>query len=855
MGWSSPSSDGQPPSGSSPITYSLFGLSLLLFAALKVGFPRDQLTLERPRVLAWELWRPLTAIFLFNKNGMITVVNASLMALHSKYLEAEYTSLRYFQILVCGATGITVFGWWLEITHLGDAMAFFVLTLWCTRFSEDHVEEFKGLPIPPWSLPWMFIAIFTAVGHLAWEEVTGAAVAYALELWRRKEQALNSPNVTCRFGIGLSVFILSRAPSKAHLLGVPNYILHWVGRHLWPTHSKLLDYLLLFAEAFDIFVICLADLLGPDQLLWQRVLSAFSLSACFGLKASYPLLVVLAIQIGVVEHPEGPVYKILVLLAALAMVQERINCSRLKELSKLDLDGDGLVSEQDLQHVYGEEVAAKLIEMVDVDGDRRLSEQEIMGVYTTPHAHTLGQELVYRESLTPTDGPMRTKHLEDPAPESSLQTLLTDEEEEGWGELDISDADWHTEGMLLEAASPRERSPARLEVEGRPRATQAMGEVLYSPRAVQPLEDARLYSTPRHIAAPQQEEPLASQDRPSSEELSPPAQRFDSADDLSALGLSSSLSAERVPASLEVDTAAPEQPLVISNPLAILPVSHVLGVLVVAVPLLVLSPVLVPATYIILGAVVPVCVLGAAIVTPGLLWGSMALYCAGAACCLSVVLAVDVLYFFPFAYLVICVTALFWIPVLAVLLICCIPAMLIGAGVLLGVAILCTLALLPLFFCVATWLLGRSLLRTSLRVQHAFVTAPAVVIAGAIIILVHRALLFAVFALGVGSNAALRITDCTVDVVLRRTSTRMREVYTTRKQAAVTSYGGGLVAPEDGSWKIWVSHMTPTVLCDPTQLTTLLSRDDLCTLTKLKHMTQIPTQPFQGILLQGLNVA
>ena len=140
-----------------------------------------------------EPWRPVSAIFLFNKSGMITVVNAILMLIHSNLLENELGLAMYLKTLMLGLCGIGTLGWWMHLTHLGDALAFFILTLWCTRHSQEHITEFKGFPLPPWSIPWVAIGFFnlvTMTSHPAWEEACGAAVAYSLELWRRRKHVV-----------------------------------------------------------------------------------------------------------------------------------------------------------------------------------------------------------------------------------------------------------------------------------------------------------------------------------------------------------------------------------------------------------------------------------------------------------------------------------------------------------------------------------------------------------------------------------------------------------------------------------------------------------------------------------------
>ena len=95
------------------------------------------------------------------------------------------------------------------------------------------------------------------------------------------------------------------------------------------------------------------------------------------------------------------------------------------------------------------------------------------------------------------------------------------------------------------------------------------------------------------------------------------------------------------------------------------------------------------------------------------------------------------------------------------------------------------------------------------QVQHVFVTAPAVTIAASTIILLHRGLLFSIYAFGVVSNIVLRIADSALMTTLTRLSTRLFDSYKSRK--VIIMHGYKQSNPGIITWGRWCAEMTPTV--------------------------------------------
>merc|ERR1712166_622386 len=268
----------------------------------------------------------------------------------------------------------------MKSSQIGDAFSFFFFALWSTRHSEEHIVELEGLPVPPWLMPWLVIGMYTAVQHPAWEEVMGIAVAYALELWRYKNKMeMFDQKLTCRISAGISLFLIVRYPHRSYLLGTISFLLHSVA-HQQLTHPRkvkprLLDFLLLAVEAFDIFAISWHDLRSDHHLLLQRGLSAITVSGVCGQRVSWSIIALLGIQIAVGDHTgrfDEVLCKVLSWLAVLAMVHGRSVRTIEIEFCQLDTNSDGEISWQELERRHSSEVADAVFGVADKSGSVRM---------------------------------------------------------------------------------------------------------------------------------------------------------------------------------------------------------------------------------------------------------------------------------------------------------------------------------------------------------------------------------------------------------------------------------------------------------------------------------------------------
>lgn len=165
-----------------PVTKTLAATSLGLTLAVNFRLmPAHRVIYDASMAFQhWQLWRPLTALFVWPL-GFGFLVEMFMLLRHSQQLEqVEFLgrTADYLWMLLLALPPLWLGAWLFRLPLLGASFVMVILYVWARKFPEENMTFMFGLRFKSKYLPWVLLAFHVLMGGSPWADVLGIAVGH-----------------------------------------------------------------------------------------------------------------------------------------------------------------------------------------------------------------------------------------------------------------------------------------------------------------------------------------------------------------------------------------------------------------------------------------------------------------------------------------------------------------------------------------------------------------------------------------------------------------------------------------------------------------------------------------------------